>query len=334
MVGEAAPVEATVVVEVAGDGLEQQRLLVLGEHPLHAVDVGELIAGGVDHEVVGVALHDLHRFGDRVLRNPRQQDRAVGHPPGIQVAAHLGVEEVHPSVVALGLHGGFDVLHLGVGGMELLQVVLGQIVVGPPPGQVLDEHPERLVERHLEGVVIDLRGYAGNPVDQHAGRGARGEVGVQRHVLEVEHQVVGGERGAVAPLHSLAQVQREGHAVRADVPALDEPREQPRHVRGVRDQELVAPVHHVVGGCLAGVGQAQRTAVRADPVDRLHDQRFQGQPLGDGRKTARGDELGQHRRLVERERGPRHAFVLAEVVGDCVVDLLVADGCEGGQQQQ
>ena len=190
------------------------------------------------------------------------------------MAAHLGAEQVYPGVVALGLHGRFDVGHLGVGGMELLQVVLGQIVVGPPARQVLDEYPERFVEGHLKSVLADLRGHAGNPIDQHAGRGARGEVRVQRHVLEVEQQVVGGERGAVAPLHALAQVQREGHAVRADVPALDEPGEQPGHVRGVRDQELVAPVHHVVGGCLAGVGQTQRTAVLADAVDRLHHQGF------------------------------------------------------------
>ena len=43
-------------------------------------------------------------------------------------------------------------------------------------------------------------------------------------VLEPEHEVVGGERRAVGPLHALAQEEREDLAVVADLPALGERR--------------------------------------------------------------------------------------------------------------
>ena len=91
-------------VVLAGDGAQVQDLEVLGQRELHPVDVGQLVALGVDRPVEGVALEHPGRRVDRLDRLPGAERRQLG----IERPVLLEVQELHPVLVA-------GLLRLGVG---------------------------------------------------------------------------------------------------------------------------------------------------------------------------------------------------------------------------
>ena len=121
------------------------------------------------------------------------------------------------------------------------------------------------------------------------------------HVVEPEDEVVRRERLAVRPLHALAEVQREIHAVRAGVPILDDVR--------ARRRTGVVPIEDVVGAGATAVavplvgGSAESSAPDAAVlpyfVYGFDDQRVFADSLGNGGQLAGGYEVRELRSFVE-----------------------------------
>ena len=76
---------------------------------------------------------------------------------------------------------------------------------------------------------VEIEGYSGvvdlldhdslaSGLPQRIDRG--GELGIHKHIVVPEHDVVGGKRFAVGPAHALAQPEREGLGVLADLEGL------------------------------------------------------------------------------------------------------------------
>ena len=184
-----------------------------------------------------------------------------------------------------------------------------------------------LGELEPHGVGVDLLDLALLAVDRHRRRRRGDQVLVPVDVLEPEHEVVGGERLAVAPLHA-----RGAGAGRASGrrPASRSPwrcsgrpcrRCSPRTAGG-RGRRAAAIAVPEVGR--TGEAAAPGAAVLADLVERLDDQRVLPDALGDRRQLAGLDQLGQLRGLLER---------LGELggVGDDLRPLELADqGALGG----
>ena len=162
----------------------------------------------------------------------------------------------------------------------------------------------------------------GLPLGTHFRRRGRNDLGIAVDVLEPEDEIVGGERRAVGPFHALAQMQRVGLAVVAEVVALGDAGHDLAAVR--------APVQRLVGrldavAVLAIRGAGERAppgaAVFADLVQRLPDHRFGRNALLDRRQFAGFHQLRQHRRLVELLRplrrigDHRRALQLADQTG-------------------
>ncbi len=197
--------------------------------------------------------------------------------------------------------------------MELLQVVGGrEAAQGAVPehlagevggaGQHVGQHEVRLRELEPHRVGVDLLDLALLAVDRHGRRRRGHEVLVAIDVLEPEHEVVGGEWLAVAPLHAAAQVQEPRAPA---VLHLEAPGEV-RHglvARVVPEHQVVRP--RAAPEAVPEVGRpreaaAPRAAVPTDLVERLDDQRVLPDALGHRRELARFDQLRQLRRLRER----------------------------------
>ena len=195
------------------------------------VDVGKLLALGVDLEVVGVALqhrHGLLYVGDDPGIEHREADPLRRELlPADDV---LGVEQVPP--LARGQRPLLDhVLQLGqrrVVGMELLQVVLGldQLLVAAPAvdGELDQEAPVGLGKADSEGVVVDhlerhRRAGGGAAVAQPVREAGR-QLLVQQYVLVGEQHVIHRHRHAVGPLQSRTQAQRKDAVAVAHLEAL------------------------------------------------------------------------------------------------------------------
>ena len=139
-------------------------------------------------------------------------------------------------------------------------------------------------------------------VDGHRRRRRGHQVLVPVDVLEPEHEVVGGEGLAVAPLHAAPQVHDPRAAAVLHLEALGDIR-----------HDLVAgvvPEHQMVGARAAaeavpevgrpGEAAAPDAAVLADLVQRLDDQRVLADALGHRRQLAGLHLLRELRRFLER----------------------------------
>src|SRR5262249_11887552 len=97
----------------------------------------------------------------------------------------------------------------------------------------------RIIELERDGGVVDLAHPPLLAIDGELRRRRLDEVLVLIHVLVPEHEIVGGERRAVRPLHALAQIDRGVAAVLADLVTLGDARHDLR-AGDVPEQQLVA----------------------------------------------------------------------------------------------
>ena len=313
-------------VDVAGDGLEEERLArALDALHVDLVDVRELVAGRVHLEVVGVALQGEDRVLVGVGRHPGRQVRPVDRQA---LLLPLLVHHVGPGLEAARLDLLLDLAHVGVGGVELLQVVRGQVGRGPQEGHLLDERAARPVEGDLNRVVVDLANLARLLGAVHEGDAAGEHVRVEGHVVPVEQPVVGGVRRAVAPADALAQVEGPGARVVARLPAGQRVGHDLCEVRGQHRRELVQ--EPVVRPAAAAVGEeVHRAAVAAYLLGRHDHDRFGRDALGQRRQVTGVDHRLSHRRLRQSQRpGLR-------LPGAQLVDLCEAvGGCRERRQKQ
>ena len=323
---------ASLRVVLAGDRAQVDELQVLPEGHPDAVDVGELVAFRVHPDAVGVALQDPRRRVDRRHGLPGRHHRQVGVAAGVVAA----LEEQDP---VLELRVGqllCEVVFRGVLRMELLEVMGGGEAAQrvPPEAGVVADAPDRGEHRgqrvvgirrdELHGAGVDLLHGDRLAVDAHHRQRRGHDLLVRVDVLEPEHEVVGGERGAVAPLHAAAQVHRGDFAVGADLPAAGDVGHE-SGARVVEEEQLV-----VLGGAVA-VGGVERPreaappgpAVLADLAQRLDDERVLADALLYGRELAGFHQLGELRGLLER-------LGIAGGVGDDFGALQLADEIGAG----
>ena len=110
---------ALLLVQLAGDGGQVERLRIGEELELDFVDVGQLVAGLVHADVVGVALEDEDLVADAVRGDPGRHARALRVVEG----ALLVGEQLRPGLELGVRHHLVQVFLLGVAGVELLQVL-------------------------------------------------------------------------------------------------------------------------------------------------------------------------------------------------------------------
>ena len=273
------------VVVLPRDRAQVQHFKILRERQHDLVDVGELIACRIDEDAVRVALERPRRRVDRRHRLPRRQHREIRVDRPVVPAE----EQAHPAV------------ELRV--LDLLQVVRGRepahVPVGAPlagevgrAGQDVGEHVVGLQELEPHRVGVDLLDHALLAVDGQGCRRRRHEILVPVDVLEPEHEIIGGEGLAVAPLHAPAQVHEPRLAAVLHLETLREVRHDlvarvvPEHqmIRARAAAEAVPEVRRT------GEAGAPHPAVLADLLQRLDDQRILADTLGDRWQFARLDE--------------------------------------------
>ncbi len=266
----------------------------------HLVEIGQLVAGRVDADVVGIAPQGEHRIARPRDRRPRRHGRAFGVlRRGVLVGEQLG-----PGLEARRLCRLVDVLLGGVRRVELLEVVRRQEHREGAVGAVLvgdggeEQGRRRGVGEAHRGVVdlLDLGGRAVGVLDpaRQAGR----QLLVQEHVVVPEQDVGGGEGLAVRPLRALAQLDRPGLEVGRGLGAFGDLGLDLGAVGREAEQRVVDHADIVVGVGRAEEGAAPHAAILADPLDHRHHQRLLGQAGVDGRQLAGLDLLGQDGRFL------------------------------------
>src|SRR5712692_263096 len=215
--------------------------------------------------------------------------------------------------------------------MELLEVVGGREPAEgvASPSRMMADAPYRC-EHGGQRVVrlgrdepdrgrVDLLDGDGLAADGHHGQRRGNQVLVLVDILVPEDEVIGREGMAVAPFHPATELERGGLAVGADLPGLGDI----GHELGAR----VIPVEELVvlGGAMAiggveGAGEAPppRAAVFPDLAARLDAEGILADPLLDGRKLARLDQLGELRGFLE-------ALRIEGGIGDDLGPLELAD---------
>ena len=311
-------------VRLPGHDLEIDRLLA-GEIVDDGVNVGELIAGRVDLVVVGIPLVQPVGGGE-LLHEPRQYHRFFEIAERVDL--HVGVERVHPGIVAL-------LLGQLVGVVIVVDVVLRQVLargkrepVTPRPVRKEDrQRGQRLIALVAHRAVIDLD----DAIHDGGRRAAAPEADLFDPVdrFPPKQDVVRGERVAVGPLEPFPEGEQHaavvlgqletGRYVGHDLAVVGELQEERRTV--LRAVAQVAPRAAV------GVEGGDRAAVAPHHLERDDHLRLDRQPFVDRRQLAGGDPGGQHRRLV----------VLAAGHGDrCgpLVRFLRSARPDGGAERQ
>ena len=116
-------------VVLAGDGPQVEHFEVLGQRELQLVDVRQLIAGRVDHVVVGVALEDPGRVVSRLLGDPGHQRRQVRVERVGGAVLHVRHPRVELGLLGLGVELiEFDLVDLDVvvGAREVAEQIDGE----------------------------------------------------------------------------------------------------------------------------------------------------------------------------------------------------------------
>ena len=267
------------------------------------VEIGQLVAGGVDAPVVRVARPQLGVqaiLGDDPRIHARHADVVGGHHRRARAGSvTLGgalAERLRPA-----LEAGF--LGERVGVVVVVDVELRQVVLGVE-GQVAQQHQLRDRERILPGegnVVLvahrQLRQLA-LPGDARAGAREHPVVGADR--VQPEHEIVGVERLAIRPLLAGAQVDGEGMLVVRHAPVRHHVGMYPGAVRGELAERLRRALDHHAGLVLDRDSvPAKAAAILADFVRRAEHRRVGGQAVDHGGQLAAGHARRQHRRLAE-----------------------------------
>ena len=300
---------AALDVVFARNGPQVQDLQVLGQAQDDPVDVGKLVAVGVDDPVIGVSLEHHLRRVDRRLYTPRGGHGAFG----VQLGVVLELEQLDPGLKAFGLDLGIQLGRIDEIRMELLDVVSrregpqGLVapceVTGDAHGrQFGEERVIGLAEADAEGMVIDPfpdTFLTADPVPLGADRI---ELLVLVDVLVPEQDVGRREGMAVGPPHALAQMKGEGLALVGHVPGADDPGRDGFDVGAPVEQMVVLDAIDVLAVGRAREAGAPRATVPTDLVRRRDHRRLGRQALLDRRQRAGRDALGEHGRFGERRR--------------------------------
>ena len=291
-------------VELACDSGQVEGLNVREKREAHLVEVRQLVAARVHAHEVGIALEREDLVAHAGRRRPRRHRRPL-RVLGRRVARG---EELGPRLEAGGGHQLVELVLLGVGRVELLEVVSGEEhSVGPVAAVLVRQRGEQQRVGLLVGPADSRRADlldAGRRAVRvaHPGRKRRREVLVQQHVLIPEQDVVGGERRAVRPARALTELDRPGPEIFRRLPSGGDLRLDLGAV-GRKSEEGVVDDAHVV----VGVGRTQErapphAAVLAGPLDHRNHERIAGQALLHRRELAGLDLLGQRGRFLELRR--------------------------------
>ncbi len=276
--GEVGEADVAVLeVDVAGAGPQGDGFSVLDQIGDDAVDVGELVAFGVDLPVVGVA-HSDHLIGrEGHLDLPRSHHG----PVRIQVDAVLLDKELCPVVDPRLVDEGLQFVFGNEVGMELAQVVFGRERRVTVVGQALLQKRVGGTEAKLDRGVVDLDDLGLDtcyplPVDPYSGTD---HVGAQQHRLVEKDQVVGGEGVAVRPLEAFTEFQGMDRAVGVGADRCGQ--------RGDRHGPAEVPLEQGFGGdgaptvpiARSSQGASQGATVLADLLERLDHHRVGRQAL-------------------------------------------------------
>ena len=287
-------------------GAQHADLFVRRQAPRALVDVGELVARGVDLEVVRVADE-----GEALLTHVRRGRDPGGHERalGVVVLGRLAVPtdvRREPLVVvreAVALHDGGDVLGVLVD-RELIEVVRGVLRHhhAVRRGQVLQQRRVGLAPAEAEGQVVD--DLEGRRLARDPEVAVAAVEGLEQDLFEEPGDVGGAVRMAVAPAQAFAERERVRRPVFGDLPA----RGDVRHHFGA----VGAPAHQVLVPELTELREAaavvqveQFAAVVADAIGAGDHHGVHGEALGDGGQVARSDALCEHRGFAVRGEGLR-----------------------------
>ena len=285
-------------VHLALHHVEDRHLLVGEEDRPEGVDVGQLVARRVDREEVGVAHAEL---AGRVtaLQHPRGQLRL--HVRLRRRRRDAGVEVSDPVFEPL-LLGHLLSLLVEVG-VELLGVVHRRVDVTLPSAVEVQQRSQegrrqRRREGHAQRVVVH-RLPLGQLAVQRPADALAGNIRILPHVVEYPHEVGGGERHAVRPLHAFAQVEGEHGAVVGQFVPLGAVRDDLVQGRVGAEQERLGAAEHVAVVGRTGARHAQLAAVLAYLRIGLQHHRIVGQTILYRGQIAGLHHGGQHRRLLE-----------------------------------
>ena len=185
-------------VQLSGGRLGGGKLGVVEDDlGVHSVDVGQLVAGGVDLEIVGIAFQAHHL------------QRAANHPERPQ-RRHLGalfdaksLERPHPGCPtdeSLPPRSFSEFLAIRIGRVKPFEIVFGiDHEIAVLSDQVYEQRVG-FVERVAKVVVV----HADNSAALNQPRRDGVEFLVQPDVIEGEHEIVAGERLAVRPAQAFA----------------------------------------------------------------------------------------------------------------------------------
>ena len=87
-------------------------------------------------------------------------------------------------------------------------------------GEVRQDGVERNRESQADGVLIDLFDGHRLATRREPAGDVRGDIGVEDHILPVEHNIIRVERIPITPLHAFTQEDRELRAVFVKLPTL------------------------------------------------------------------------------------------------------------------
>ena len=274
---------------LAGRCLGRHDLLAVDLLHLEEVDVGKLVALGIDLEVVGVA--PVAGAGRGLADDGEgRKDGAVEDLEVVDVVDHL---EVLAPVLQPLLHRlALELRRVGEGRVVALQEVRRRQQAFAAVGHVLEQQGPRRREVVAEPVgAVDL-----DPRPLEHGQHHGSQVGVQLYVLEVEGEVGRGQRMPVRPPDPLAQGDGHGAPAVAEPGALGEVRQVAAQLRPDPERPLGR-----VEDPGARVEYRGRSPVAADAAERLGDDRVPGEPL-----LHRGQLPGGH--LGVEQRGLPEAF--------------------------
>ncbi len=284
---------------LAVERLQQLHLGIRRQSPAPLADIGELVAGGIDLEVVGVAHECEALFADKRFGwDPGVHQRTVGIVVlgVVTVGADTGFPPEAEVALARFGHHLRDAIGVVVG-IELLEVVPCEL--GDPDAirgrQVLQEQPVGRTPREAEGQVVDHVQGRQFALDVEVAAGAAGVDVLSRFDLFPPKRDIGGGKGmTVTPLQALPQVEGIGGGIVVDLPALGDV--------GNDFATIGAPTNEVFIAELTELRQAatpieaeELAAVLTDLIGGFDHPRVHRQAFGDGRELTcrhQGGQLG------------------------------------------
>jgi hypothetical protein len=316
--GEVLQLEALcLLVDLSVEGREHHEV---GPHEalLLAVDVGQLLAGGIDLEVVGVGDEDAALGVGRQLQDVALQ----GRPRDGVGGQRLRVLPLVPDLVeALGPAFRACRLRLLVG-LRIVFDVIGRVVVlgcerleeRSAGGQEVQQARVGRREFQLEGEVVDLRDLDRLAADHPFGGHVFLDVLVLDDVVEIEHDVIAGEGCAVGPFVALAEMECDLRELRIPFPGLGDVRHDRVQIVGHAHeiglppaQELRGPGLRLLGGAVQGAAILPALVVGHD------DERFFRQALRHRRQAAALDLVGEQRIVAEGQALSGLLLIIGEV---------------------